>query len=355
MKRFIALMLALGMLFSMSACSDALDPDPTDSPTQTTEPSPTTTPEPTTPPPTPTSTPAPTPTPTPMPDPVTPAMWLVEDTDSDAFIYLFGSIHVGDEEMYPLPDAILQAYENTEYLAVEVDTIPYINNEDASVDMVMRMLYTDGTTIADHIDEQLYEKLVSFLTLREYYNPLFDLYNVTFFNQILDELALFESGLDSSLGIDMYFLTRAYEEERPILEIETYEFQMDLMFSFSQEAETYLLRANLKQYYKSVQDLKKLLKIYKSGDQQALEALLSEEYDLSEIEVYLTDEIQAELDNYDKAMMHDRNINMADVAADYIESGKTVFYVVGAAHMLGEDGVPALLADMGYTVTRVDY
>ena len=47
------------------------------------------------------------------------------------------------------------------------------------------------------------------------------------------------------------------------------------------------------------------------------------------------------------------NLKMAETAEHYITDGKTVFYVVGLAHMLGEGGLVQLLKQSGYTVERV--
>ena len=38
----------------------------------------------------------------------------------------------------------------------------------------------------------------------------------------------------------------------------------------------------------------------------------------------------------------------------YLKSGDTVFFAVGAAHMLGDGGLVKLLTDKGYEVTRMD-
>ena len=51
----------------------------------------------------------------------------------------------------------------------------------------------------------------------------------------------------------------------------------------------------------------------------------------------------------------DRNDDMHDVAVGYLESGKVVFYAVGLAHLLAEDGLVNTLRDAGYTVELVTY
>lgn len=52
-------------------------------------------------------------------------------------------------------------------------------------------------------------------------------------------------------------------------------------------------------------------------------------------------------------MLTDRNKGMADKAEEYMNDGKKVFFMAGAAHMYGDDGIVQLLKDRGYTVERV--
>ena len=50
-----------------------------------------------------------------------------------------------------------------------------------------------------------------------------------------------------------------------------------------------------------------------------------------------------------------RNEGMLEVAIDYLESGETVFYAVGMAHLLQENGLVDTLRAAGYTVEQLTY
>ncbi|TIX50113.1 TraB/GumN family protein [Alteraurantiacibacter aquimixticola] len=54
-----------------------------------------------------------------------------------------------------------------------------------------------------------------------------------------------------------------------------------------------------------------------------------------------------------KVLLDDRNHAWAAAIAQRLEAGEAPFVAVGAAHMLGESGLPALLADAGYNVRRI--
>ena len=69
----------------------------------------------------------------------------------------------------------------------------------------------------------------------------------------------------------------------------------------------------------------------------------------------LAGEEAALYEEYNKSISSDRNAGMLEVAKDYLESGDVVFYAVGLAHLLAEDGLVFTLRDAGYTVELVTF
>lgn len=58
---------------------------------------------------------------------------------------------------------------------------------------------------------------------------------------------------------------------------------------------------------------------------------------------------------YNNVMTVVRNKLMVERASEYLRDHKNVFYVVGLAHMLGDDGLVASLENRGYTVSQISY
>ena len=148
MKKLIALLLALALLLSMAACtSPAADPVPEEKETESTE---VTTEKPTD------------PEPEPPAATSTPLLYKVTG-ENGGTVWLFGSIHVGIEEMSPFPAYVLDAYNEADALAVECDVIALQKDMSLMTELVQMMLYTDGTTISDNISPELYEAAVKIL------------------------------------------------------------------------------------------------------------------------------------------------------------------------------------------------
>ena len=173
MKKIYSLLLVLCLLLSLCACSNkVLNSKPTNKPTKATTASVT---EPTTEPATdPTTEPVTEPTDEPETDSsITPVLYKVTDADGNA-AWLFGSIHVGQDYFYPLPDYVTSAYENADALAVEADIIAFESDLSAQTDALTNLIYLDGTKISDHLPEELYTRAVEVLQEYNTYMSLLD-------------------------------------------------------------------------------------------------------------------------------------------------------------------------------------
>ena len=93
------------------------------------------------------------------------------------------------------------------------------------ISLAQKMLYTDGTTIKDHIGEELYDKMVAKLKEKGSYNSMYDNYKPAFFESLFENAIIVDANMDANAGIDMHFLKLAKSEQKDILEIETAESQ----------------------------------------------------------------------------------------------------------------------------------
>lgn len=278
-----------------------------------------------------------------------PGMWRVTSDLYPGTLYLFGSIHIGDDEMFPLPDYVENAYAECGALAVECDIVAF---EQLPENEIMQYYYPfmlyDGTTIRDHLPEDIYNAAKKLLQDAGYYNYTMDYYNAAMWSSLVDQIAAESTGLKYENGIDRHFLNDAHATGKKILEVESVRFQYDMELKFSDELYALLMRdctedTFLDDYKDSLLDL---LSCWKDG---TIYDELSEGSDYSD----LTDEERGMMEYYDKVMETDRNIGMANAAENYIKQGMSVFFVVGAAHMAGDGGVVALLQARGYDVTPV--
>lgn len=289
----------------------------------------------------------------PEPEPdgdISPALWRV--TDGERTLYLLGTIHVGDSRSDGALAAVGDLFDKCDALAVEFDIVAFENDLTSAINEIQQFLYTDGTTVRDHITEDLYERSLEIIKSGGDYSPLLERYNLAIWEQTLDQALIKPSGLSPDYGMDGLLLDRAYERGMEILEVESAHFQYGLMNGFPEELYVLLIEDTVDNSDEYQADLQEMYETWLRGDTDALEEFILGSED--EQEQDLTDDQIALIEEYNRKMGEERNLGMADKAESYLKSGKTVFFAVGAAHMLGDAGLVKLLTDKGYEVTRVE-
>ncbi len=268
--------------------------------------------------------------------------FLWKTTHNDITVYMLGSVHVATRDFYPLHADIEEAFEQSDYVAVEADILA-IDPLESQALMDEMAMYTDGTTLADHIPAELYAELQTYL--EQYGIPMetVDSYEPWFVYMLLDSLRILKFGYNAELGIDQHFLEAAVETEKEIIELESVEFQMSMFDSFPIEVQQYLVESSLDEASNAKDEMDKMLTLWKNGEEEALEEM-----------ILATDNQTEEEKIFTTALLDDRNVGMTDKIEGFLngEGNEQYFVIVGAAHYFGEKGILQLLEDRGYTVEK---
>lgn len=272
-------------------------------------------------------------------------------------MWLFGTIHVGDSRTGSLPKELYDAFAASDALAIECNTKDFDKqleeDEELSAQVSACYFYSDGSFTKDHIkDETLYEDALKMLKASGNHHANVPYMKSYLWGNSLDSFYLrLGHHLTSDKGAESRLMLLAEEQGKPIWEVESNLFQIQMLTGYSDPLQEELLKENVytdpEEYWASVDELYAL---WCAGDEAALIENLND--DTSE----MTEEEKKLYEEYNKAMMTDRNDGMLDVAKKYLESGDVVFYAVGLAHLLDtNNGLVFTLRDAGYTVTLVEY
>ena len=278
-----------------------------------------------------------------------PLLWKITGEKGNT-VYLFGTIHAGGVSSDQVMNKLKEKVDSCDALAVEADVLSYQADFGRQQKVAQSMLLTDGTTIKDHLSGDNYDKCVKYLTDAGQYNAAFDLYNPSFWNQLVTQNEINKSGIDTSKAMDTLLLSYASEKNKEVIEVESIEFQIEMTNNFSDTWYNLQFDAFFKEPNATKESLDKLYKAWLSGDEAQLKELALDE---TELDDGMTDEQQNAVKEYKKAMYTDRNSGMAEKAESFIKDGKSVFFAGGTAHFLGDDGIVKLLSDKGYTVDKI--
>lgn len=282
---------------------------------------------------------------------ITPAMWVIT-SESGTEITMLGSMHALKDEDYPLPDKIMDAYNGADILAVECDTTETQSLE-YQVALTKEMVLEEGDSLKDHLSEEGYDILSEYLSTYGYKIEMFNGYKPWAVSSTVDSLSLLSSGLSTDLGIDYYFMEQAHESGKEIYEVESVDFQMDMLMNFSDDIYDLMFRCLEGEDKESQTELlMDMYKAWRTGDVDTIDKLNNQ---VDDEDGELSDEDMALTEEYMDKMIYDRNITMENSVKELLKGDKDVFFVVGAAHFTGEGGIIDLLEKDGYTVERIEY
>ncbi|MBN1669805.1 MAG: TraB/GumN family protein [Kiritimatiellae bacterium] len=245
-------------------------------------------------------------------------------------VYLLGSLHFARKDMYPLAQAIEDAYAASPVLVLEMD-ISALDPVRTQQALQAKALYPGGETMRDHVSDELYAQLSARaakygMSMRE-----MRVLKPWYAAQMLAVAELQRLGLDPEHGLDKYFADKA-RNTKAILELESFEFQLNLLGDLPDKEQALLLQYTLLDLDVVQAEMEAIIKAWTTGAADALHALLTR----SLVE-------HPELKPLYKKVFFDRNVTMAAKIEGYLRSGRTHFVVVGAGHLVGAGGIVELL------------
>ena len=294
----------------------------------------------------------------------TPLFYKVTGADGQQ-MWLFGTIHVGDNRTAYLPKEITDALEGSDALALEIDADSFSDRVKEDKKMMSALskayYYSNGSTIEKHLDEDLYQLAKQYMKATGNYDPNAEYMKVGLWASSL-EMSYVQLGhaVSSYQGVEERLTRVAKEKEIPIWEVEDPIEHAKIDTNWSKELQVLLLESStdidLLEY---TQETLELYELWCGGDEAALREFINAETDTSEFTEEELAEYEAAkplMEEYNKGMSFDRNVDMLKVAKKYLESGDVVFYAVGLAHLLDEtNGLVDALRDAGYTVELVTF
>jgi len=272
-----------------------------------------------------------------------PFLWLVTAPHGQT-MYIFGSTHVGTADLYPLSPVIMDAFGRSDYLAVEV-----WESEGSANPPPFLLAY--GQAITDYIPEELYQRAIAvFMEYESYLLHLMGMSAEAMDNihpimwwQLLTYMTAEKLNLHLEYGLESFFIREASALGMEILSIEDGDELIKALMGMSPPLLTALIEASL-DVNLSVVELELQYELWRSGDDKGLLAQ-------SNFYEFLSDEELAQEFRY--VMLTQRDIQMADRASEFMNEGKSVFFMVGAMHLIGEGSVIELLERRGYGVERI--
>ncbi|MCL1050106.1 TraB/GumN family protein [Shewanella abyssi] len=237
--------------------------------------------------------------------------------------YLLGSIHIGKTDFYPFADQIEKAFAKSKALVVEADV------RDANVPALLQKY---GATKLP-IDDKTKGVLASYCKDKARLCAALSSYAPWLQSMQLSIGRYSALGYSALYGVDSVLVAQA--DNRPVYELESTEFQFELLSSFSPETQWEMVREAIEA---PDEDMLKLISAWRRGDETELADLMEGEM-LREGNTEMVER-----------MLWNRNKGMAEKMVELMSSSTTVqplFVVVGAGHLVGSKSVQSYLKSLG--------
>lgn len=274
-----------------------------------------------------------------------PLLYRVTDEQGHE-IYLFGTIHVGNDALYPLSEQVLRAMDRCDTLAVEVDLVWEMEHPEELLKYSMDIYYTDGSKAEDALGKELVSRAADALGMDERLINAMKPYGIL---SLLEEKSVADALLSSELGVDRYLIRLAREKEMEVRALETLEEQFTLLRSMTDELSAYQIELYAAYPQEMAFSTLMLLNAWKTGDRAALTHMLESEDGM----LPLPDALKQEFEEFNQKMYGDRDDAFVAEAETFLSQGEKVFFAVGAAHVAGTDGMADQLEKLGYTVEEI--
>jgi uncharacterized protein YbaP (TraB family) len=265
-------------------------------------------------------------------------LWKV--TGGSGVVFLFGTVHVGKENLYPLAPVIEDSFKQSDILIEEVDPANSTESLHLAQDIIKGGVYPAGDSITNHLSEETRARLAEYAKTGRLGTD-YTRAKPWLLSLMIMQHQLKEMGFDPSKGLDRHFMQEARDTHKAIGALETADSQLRMFSSFSDELQDQLLLTTLLDASEATEILERTLAAWRSGNTEAMDDLINR--DVRDRPV---------LQPLMQTMFYERNDAMIRQIEKFLDTGKTYFVAVGAGHLVGERGIVDRLRRKNYTVEQ---
>src|SRR5258705_7461538 len=262
-------------------------------------------------------------------------LWKVQSSSN--VMYLAGSVHALTADAYPLNPVYQRAFDASGALVEEID-LAEADPLAGGLGLLAKGMYQDGRTFNSAVSRDtaalVERKLKNTPLALDLIQPM----KPWMVMLMLEALGAQAAGLDPQLGLDKHFSDLANSKGLEVIGLETAASQIDRFDKMPERMQEQMLRSELAEMETEQTSLRTLLTAWQTGDAPAIEKLLLGSF---------SDNPAAY-----NSLITERNRNWMPQLEACLRRSAPCFVVVGAAHIVGPQGLLAMLQQKGYRVDQ---
>ena len=251
--------------------------------------------------------------------------------------YIGGTFHLLKETDYPLPKEFNQVYKQVNQLVFETD-VTQLDKPQFQQQFLRAMRLPPGKILADKLSPKAYAALIRYAAKNNIDTGRLQQLRPQMVSLIISVEELKTLGLNAS-GVDSHMANKAIQDSKTLHFLETLEQQINYIATISEGNESALILQTLEDLEKLPEELDKMINAWRTGDQQALFEYGIQPMKQDYPEVY-------------QSLLVERNNEWLPKIEEFINQKNSTFILVGALHLIGEDGVLQTLKRKGYRIDK---
>jgi uncharacterized protein len=265
-------------------------------------------------------------------------LFRVRAPGGGATVYLLGSVHLLPESS-TLPAVVDSAFAKAGVIAFETNLETSLDSMSTRAqELLAHAQYQNGATLRSSLTPAGAAKADSLLKTYGFSIDGFNQYKPWFVSLVMTQLVMSKANFKGENGVDIQLTRRAKQAKKTIVGLEAINFQLGLFDSVSPaDQERMLIEGN------SPDSSMKLLLVIKdawaAGDAPKLDSLLNSE--------------MSHTPSLFATLVTNRNKSWIPKIEQMLQGKSDALVVVGAAHLVGKEGVVELLKAKGYLVEQM--
>ena len=260
------------------------------------------------------------------------SLWKISKDNQT--LYLGGTVHVLGHDDYPLPVEFEQAFKAAGKIVFETN-ITQAKEPEFSQKMMQAMLYPLGESLQDVLSQPTYQRLEA------YFSDKVPMGQISAMKPgmvviVMSAIEFQRMGM-VTVGVDEHFWQRAMAEKKSIDTLETLDEQLSFLVNMGNGNENELILNTLNDLKNISSMITSLRSAWRSGNELEMKNIV------------LLDMLEDYPELY-QSMLVERNNNWLPRIEAMFNDETTALVLVGALHLVGEDGLLQLLRNKGYSV-----
>lgn len=264
------------------------------------------------------------------------SVWVA--TSGLSKVYLGGTVHLLRPGDYPLPEEYEQAYGDSDRLFFETD-VGSMSDFGMQTNMLQQLTYSDSRSLRTVLNDEAYESLVNHLASVGMPIMMMEKFKPGLVVSTLQLLEFQNMGFTPQ-GVDVHFNNRALGDGKYVGELESVQAQIDYIANMGEGNESEFILLSLRDLDEISTSMEELIAAWREGNTEALVDLF-------------VDDMRSESEDLYNSLLLERNHNWLPAIERMFNEPGNEFVLVGAAHLVGEDGLLNLLEQKGYQIEQL--